>query len=164
MRKFSAFGFAMLIGAAAVTCGTLTAVQADTPRLGDLRSFEVQEFNQVFDNQRVDLHAEFLPELMTALSNQNALPKASPAEGVIHMRCANNHMPECNRIITTVTVGDKGPVVWRNESKAYKFFSTWWFGNIPVPPEQLTVKVIQQLADDYQRDLPKNVSLPKNIP
>lgn len=156
------FILAALLAVSASTCQPASADGSSSLRLGDLKSFEVDQYNTAFGTERVPIEAEYPPILRTALNQETSLPKGSPADGVIHMYCVK--WPECNDIKVNVTAGWDGPEVWSTVTKKYKFFSTWWFGNIVNPPEYLTRDIIKQLAVAYKQDQVKSVSLPQEIP
>jgi hypothetical protein len=154
-------GQALLAGL--LLTGSVSAVaEADEPlakpRLGDLKSFEVEQYTESFSHERDFIEPEYVQQLTTALEHERALPKASPADGVIRLRCVKG--PECNDLKLSVTYGSDGPEVWSVTEKRYKFFTTWWFGNILKPSQTLTTEFIQQLAEAYRQDSPKNINNP----
>lgn len=173
-KKKIQLGLALVLGCCALGYGILSAdkdsfmsqAQAEpatqsvsstfAPRLGDLHTFEMDSYDEVFGNKFQYLDAEYIQHVNNALFHERSLPKASPAEGILHLACVKR--PECNDIKFFVTAGWNGPEVWSTRIKRFKFFSTWWLGNIPERSELTAQQLVQQLAEAYRQDQPKNVS------
>lgn len=111
------------------------------PRLQELRSFEVLQFEPIFDQTpRID-YPELSQQLSELLRTQKLLPSASPADGVIRASCRGY---ECKTVRLTVSQGQSGPEVWHTDTQTYKFWP--WFQR---PSRQVASDLMSQLSQHY---------------
>lgn len=123
--------------------------ELSSTKLGELRSFGVSDMPaQNFAPSQDDLPQELVEYARVAIQNDHRLHYDSPAQGVLHLSCANQ---SCARIHAEVTDGVSGPVVWQTDMQ-YRLNPLIDFTFLP-DSKKFANKLINKLAEDYQQTL-----------
>jgi hypothetical protein len=132
---------------AALLGGLLLYSPANGQSLQDIRTFDVEQFHDIFELEQPYVRPEIYTYIRTALERENRLRHTSPADGLIHLSCGGF---DCSRISAQVRAGDRnGPVVWETEVGGYIFPFFDRFYSIERNSEKIARIIIDRLADDY---------------
>lgn len=119
----------------------------DINRLKGLKSFEIYHFHDPFNVEANKVPPELVSFTDTALRHTPALPKASPAEGVIVLQCVK---PDCGVVRATVRAGGvDSPIVWHVDADNYWFYTGDEFYSEPKNPRKVAKELMKKLAHDY---------------
>ena len=149
--KFSKCLSILTLGLSLLGLPVSFAQESAVPKLNDLKTFEVEQFHGRFSNYSRHLEAEYYTHLTHALSQERSLQSKTPAEGVIHLSCANL-FGDCYNVKVSVTAGQNGPEVWSTKVGNYDLYTSFWFGGYEKGPKRVAKLIIQQLAKAYQQD------------
>ena len=146
----------LLLGLAlAGYAGSQACVKEKNTALGELRSFEVHEFEKNdFSSAREMVPPEIVQYARTAIQSDERLTYRSPGEGIVHFYCDG---PLCGRIRMEVTQGQDGPVVWKT-SRQYRPF----VGMMQPDSRKFAKKLVEDLAADYEsaiREIPATIPI-----
>jgi hypothetical protein len=122
--------------------------------LGSLASFEVSQLRTPFATHSYAMRAE-LPEYLRAAVRQHpSLPKATPAQGMIHLTCLDDY--RCTSIKLSVTQGETGPELWQQTFSNSTWWSQWAMlaGKGPKDPQALALTMADALAKAYLNGKP----------
>jgi hypothetical protein len=132
--------------------------QAEQPPIGQglqgIASFEVTHFRTPFTNDAYALRNELQEHLAQALRDHPGLPKASPAQGMVWLRCGDDY--RCGRLILSVTQGEHGPTLWEQSFNNRSWWSLWGIGAGPGPmdAQRMALRLADALAKAYQHANP----------
>lgn len=147
----------MLTGLTLLIGGRVFALEtsnSQAPLLGDLRSFEVHEFEaQNFSSDREKVPPEIVEYVRTAIQNDERFTYRSPGEGIVRLYCDS---PLCGRIRMEITQGQDGPVVWK-ASRQFRPVVTLVEPNA----RKFAKNLVSDLAAEYEKAIKEN---PATIP
>lgn len=101
-----------------------------------------------FSSDRQNVPPELVEFMRSAIRNEPRLPYASPADGVLRLRCEDS---QCNRIRAELSQGLEGPVVWQRV-EVYRKNPLFTFHFLP-DSRLFANRLIEQLAQDYSQSL-----------
>lgn len=138
---------ALLLGLALVGfAGSRVCADEQASALGELRSFEVQQFEKHdFSSDREMVPPEIVEYVRTAIQNDERLVYRSPGEGIVRLYCDS---ALCGRIRIEVTQGQNGPVLWKT-SREYRPL----VGLMQLDGRKLAKRIVNDLAADYESAL-----------
>jgi hypothetical protein len=123
--------------------GATVRANEQTVSLGELRTFEVHQFEkQDFSSGRENVPPEIVEYARTAMQNDERLLYSSPGDGIVHFYCDS---PRCGKIRIEVTKGQDGPIVWQRSRQFRPAI-------VLVEPNsrEFAKKIVAELAMDYE--------------
>jgi hypothetical protein len=117
--------------------------------LGSVASFEVSQLRTPFATHSYAMRAELPEYLRVAIRQHPALPKATPAQGMINLTCLDD--TRCSSIKLSVTQGETGPELWQRTFNNTTWWSPWAMlaGKGPRDPQALALTMADALAKAY---------------
>ncbi len=120
--------------------------------LGDLRTFDVQDFEQTgLELGRSNLPPELVEYAREAIQTDERLRYSSPGQGVVHLYCET---PDCGRLRIEVTQGPDGPMVWQT-TETYRSLmgKLFMFQSFQPDNRKFAKMLVSRLATDYEKSL-----------